>query len=255
MKKITPVIRNKQGERLDTWVEEPNANPKASVVMVHGFGTDKNETAGYFFDLSAALVEDGFRVIRFDLSGYGKSEGNQENGCYTKHSQDVDVIIDWVKAEYSGKIYIFAQSMGCWVTALASPDGIAKTIMTGIPNANTDIVIKRVADRFGSRPGAKLNFDGLSLLPRSTGKIQKIGAKFWDDLKNFNPVESIKGFAKKSQLLIVHWNEDEIIGLDYLAEYDSLKGVKALYLPGNHSVSNPGDRKSFINVMLDYYNN
>lgn len=255
MNKLKPIIKNKFGEKLDTWVEVPDGEIKANVIMVHGFGTSKHETAGYFNDLAAALVANNFRVIRFDLSGYGNSEGREEDACYSKHLHDVLVVTDYVKANFSEPLYFLSQSMGTWITALAMPKDVEKSVFTGIPNSNTQIVLDRFVERFGSRPGAKLDMEGISLLPRSTGKVQKLGKCFWDDIKALNPINAVKNYAKTTNLLIIHWDNDEIIGKDFLAEYDQLDGVKSLWMPGNHSVSNPSDRANFIKVLLDFFNN
>lgn len=254
MKKDKPVIKNKLGEKLDTWVETPEGEIKASVIMVHGFGTNKGETAGYFDDISKALVNDNFRVIRFDFSGYGKSEGRQEDVCYSKQVDDLKSVWQFVKDNFSENVYIFAQSMGCWVTSITSLDDIGKTLMTGIPNADTQIMIDRFIERFGNREGAKLDFAGISELPRSTGEIQKIGPKFWQEIKNLDPVSSISNYSKKTNLLTIHWLEDEIIGSETLEQYDAISTLTFKWLHGNHSVSNPDDRKNFIKVMLDFYN-
>lgn len=254
MKKTEPSIRNRFNEKLDTWVEELEGYIKATVILVHGFGTSKHETAGYFDDITTALVNDNYRVVRFDLSGYGNSEGREEDGCYTKHAKDVETICDWVRSSYAGEVYILAQSMGCWITSLANPGGISKTLMTGIPNHNTQIVIERIKGRFGSRPGARLDMDGISLLPRSTGKIQKIGSQFWKDIKSFKPLETIEQYAQRTKLLIIHWKQDEIIGNDYINEYDNLPGVKAAYLDGDHSLTNKNDRDNFLKKMLEFFN-
>jgi hypothetical protein len=255
MKKEEPVIKNKSGEKLDTWVETPEGVVKANVIMVHGFGTNKGETAGYFDDISKALVSDNFRVIRFDFSGYGKSEGRQEDVCYSKQVDDLRSVWQLVTASYHEPVHIFAQSMGCWVTSITSIDGIGKTLMTGIPNADPQLTIDRIAERFGKRAGAKLDFNGISELPRSTGEIQKIGPKFWQEIKNLDPVVSVANYSEKTDLLIIHWLEDEIIGSETLELYDAIPTVKSKWLHGNHSVSNPDDRKNFTKVMLDFYNN
>jgi putative redox protein len=253
MQKQEPIIRNRFGEKLDTWVESNGQKIKTTVIMVHGFGTDKHETAKYFDDISSALVRDGYRVVRFDLSGYGKSEGTEDNACYSKHVEDLQIVIDYVASSYSEPINIFAQSMGCFVTALTQPCNISKIIMTGIPNSNTQAIIDRVVKRFGSRPGAKLDLDGISLLPRSTGQIQKIGSRFWSDIKKLRPVQEIDRLSHHTDLHIIHWKSDEVLGTDYLDEYDQIKTLRSYWLPGNHSVTNKEDRDNFIQIMLNIY--
>ncbi len=253
MTTLKPNIKNNNEEKLDTWVEFSEETIKATVVMVHGFGTNKHETAGYFDDVSVALVNNGYRVVRFDFSGYGSSEGRQEDACYSKHRTDLACIINYVRANYPEPVHVFAQSMGCFVTALASPDNIEKTIMTGLPNADTNIIVERVVSRFGSRPGSKLDFDGISLLPRSTGEVQKIGPRFWRDLKSFDPLNEVANFAKKTRLLVVSWNSDEILGKETIDSYDTIKELNHIWLDGNHSVTDTIDREKFIKIMLDYY--
>jgi hypothetical protein len=126
--------------------------------------------------------------------------------------------------------------------------------MTGIPNSNTQVIIDRVVQRFGSRPGAKLNLEGISELPRSTGKIQKIGACFWRDIRNLDPIKELSNYSQKTNLLVVHWENDEIIGKDYLDEYDATPTLKSLWLPGDHAVTKSEDRQNFINIMLEFFN-
>lgn len=256
MNNLSPIILNSNNEKIDTLIEWDDSKIiKANVIMVHGLGTDKNETANYFVDVSHALVADSYRVIRFDLTGYGASEGQQRDACYSKHVGDLFAVHTYTTKQYSEPIYIFAQSMGCFVTALADIDGIKKTIMTGLPNADTKIIIDRVSARFGSRPGAVLNYDGISLLPRSTGAIQEIGPRFWEDIYNLNPVKTVGEFAKKTNLLVVSWDNDEIIGKETLDQYDTIPELRHIWLPGDHSVANHDEREGFIQVMLDYYNN
>lgn len=247
-------ITNPTNEKNDTWIES-NGDQKvlATVILVHGFGTDKHETAGYFDDITHALVSNSYRVIRFDFTGYGLSEGVQREACYAKQVGDLQAVIQYAKSSFTEDFYLLAHSMGCFITAMTSPEGIKKTIMTGIPNADTSLIIARVSERFGSRPGAKLDLSGISLLPRSTGKIQEIGPKFWSDIKNFDPVKAVRSYAKKTQLLLVSWESDEIIGTATLEQYDAISGVTHLYLPGDHSLTQADDRQNFINRMLEYY--
>jgi putative redox protein len=215
--------------------------------MVHGLERTKGK-------LLAALTSDGFRVVRFDLSGYGKSEGRQEEASYSKHVEDLRTVIEYVKSNFSEPVYLFAQSMGCFIAALTSPSGIEKTIMTGLPNANPKLIIDRVINRFGTRHGAALDMDRISLLPRSTGKVQKIGPQFWKDIRDLDPIKAITDYSKKTELLVVHWENDEIIGKEFLDEYDAIPTVKALWLPGDHSVTIPQNRNNFIKIMLEFYN-
>lgn len=254
MQKQEPVIKNKFGEKLDTWVESPEGQVKATIIMVHGFGTSKHETAGYFDDISAALTRDGFRVVRFDFSGYGKSEGSPIDVCYTKHIEDLQYITEWVKKNYQEDIYILAQSMGCFITALTLPKNIKKILMTGIPNSDPALIVDRFSERYGNKPGGKIDYNGISLLPRTSGVIQQIGPNFWRDILSLSPVEQVEKLSKITNLKIVHWNQDEVLGTDHLRVYDAISSLNAIWLDGDHSVTNPVDRQNFLLIMLEFFN-
>ena len=63
-------IRNKFGERIDALVEGKE-DADATIVFVHGSGTDKNEGENLFVDISKTLGKK-FRIVRFDFSGFFK---------------------------------------------------------------------------------------------------------------------------------------------------------------------------------------
>lgn len=243
-------INNKQGERLDVLVEG-NESSEVTIVFVHGFGVDKHETAGFFDDIAGAL-KDKFRVVRFDFSGCGKSEGKSEDMDYKKQASDLATVIEYVRKEYKGKIYILAQSMGTFVTALLSPDGIEKTVFIGIPNNNTDYMIERLIKRFANRPGGKFDEKGISLMPRSTGIIQKIGPGFWSVLRSFKPAEAVEQYSKKTKLIIFKPKQDEVVGDEFMDEYKKIKPLKYVELDGDHSWKNKEDRERLLGKILEF---
>lgn len=244
-------IKNASGEKLDTLVEG-NDHSRVTIVFVHGFATDKHETAHYFDDLSGALQKD-FRIVRFDFSGCGKSEGRSEDINYEKHADDLRAVLAFVKNEFGGTTYIFAHSMGCFVTALLNPEGIAKTIFTSIPNNNPQYITDRLVQYFGSRAGSRIDFKGISVFPRSSGALQKIGPSFWHGLSPLKPAELVAEFAQHTQLLIIHPSQDEIVGKEYLEEYRAIPGVTVEWIEGSHSFENLEERKKLIERIQGFF--
>lgn len=245
-------LKNKHQEKLDVWVEG-NSKAQTTIIFVHGFATDKHETADYFDDLSKALGKQ-FKIVRFDLSGCGKSEGKTEDINYQKHAQDLNSVLEFVRNSYFGKVYIFAQSMGCYVTSLLNPDGINKTIFTGLPNSNTRFLAERLKKRFGGRPGAIIDREGISVFPRSTGKLQRIGPSFWQYLSNLNPLKKVEQYSKKTNLLVIYGNQDEILENQYLKEYEGIPGVRVEWINGNHSFTDKKERNNLIKLVQSFFN-
>lgn len=215
-------IKNKFGEEIDTLIEG-NMNANKNLLFVHGLGVDKDESGNYFVDVSNALTSN-FRIVRFDFTGYGKSQGKQEEADYKKHSLDIQTILNWIKQKFSSNTYILAHSMGTFVVSLLSPSDIIKTVFTGIPNSDTTFIFEHLKKRIESRPGGKVDENGITIFPRTSGEIQKYGPNFWRVMKEFNPVKSITEFAKKTHLLIIHPKQDDVVGGEFMDEYKKIPG-------------------------------
>ncbi len=248
---VAPSIYNSHHEKLDILVEGNEKNT-ATIVMVHGLGTDKHETARLFDDIAAALV-DKYRVLRFDFSGFGKSEGKMEEFDYIKHANDLKSVLSFVKKTYNQTVYIIAQSMGCFVTSLLNPQGVTKTVFMGIPNSNTEYIIDRFTKRFTAKPGGIVNFEGISLVPRSTGVIQRIGPMFWKILRAFKPVHAITELSHNTNLLIIHPKQDDVVGLEFQEEYDAIPNIKIELINGDHSFKKPEDRAILIERIKTFF--
>lgn len=123
----------------------------------------------------------------------------------------------------------------------------------GIPNSNTEYIIDRFSKRFSSKSGGVLNFEGISLIPRSTGIIQKIGPSFWSVLRDFNPVQSLASFSQNTKLLVLHPLQDEIVGSEFQKEYDAIPNIKIEWINGDHSFKKMEDRIALIKKIKDFF--
>lgn len=246
-----PELYNVYGERLDTIVEGKDDASK-TIIFVHGFGTDKHETDHFFDDLTILFAQD-YRIVRFDFSGCGKSGGKLQDKDYVQWKGDLKSIVDFVKNKYPGETYILAQSMGCFITSMLNPTGIAKTVLTGLPNSNVNYLIDRLVERFGSKEGAKIDFENISVFPRSSGVNQFIGPTFWKELRLLRPVEVVRKLSENTRLMIIHPDRDEIVGQMYLVQYADIPGVAIKKLHGDHSFKNQEDRKAMAIEVKNFF--
>lgn len=237
--------------RLSVWVEG-NDTANHTVVLVHGFGTNKHETAGYFDDLVAALGRK-YRVVRFDFAGLGESEGTLSTMTYERQAEELRVVLEWVRLQFPGQISIVAQSMGCFITALCNPDGVERAVFTGIPNIHTDRIVDRIAQRFAKKPESVVDIQGVSKILRSSGEMQTIHRDFWQSILRFKPLETVNTFATKTKLLIIHPNQDDVVGTDDLDGYSELARVTVKHLDGDHSYTNPKDREKLITEIKQWF--
>ena len=245
-------IKNENGENLDLAVEG-NPNSNITIVFVHGLGTNKDENSNLFIDIAKPLLDE-YRVIRFDLSGYGKSEGKQESANLTKHAKDLKTVLDFVDSEYKSTKYILAFSMGCFLVLALNPSGIEKTMLISPPNPNPQRIIESTKVRISSRPDGKVIEDGISIYPRSDGSIQKLGPSFWTALKTFKPVEMLTEYSKKTNLIIFRPMQDEVVSGQNMPEYQNVKTLEYVELSGNHGFTNPEDRGKLITAIREFVN-
>lgn len=241
-------IPNKEKELLDVLIEG-NENSSVTIVFVHGFAANKHWD---YFDTAAEEFSKEYRIVRFDFSGCGKSQGKLEDKNFIKWSEDLNVILNFIKNKYQGKIFLIAHSMGVFVTSLLSPNNIFKSVFTGTPNSNINYIIDFLTKSALSRKGGRINYKGISIFPRSFGEIQKIGPSFWEALKSFKPVEKITEFSKKTDLLMIHMKQDKIIGGKFLNEYSLIPNIKIKWLNGDHSFTKQEDRKILIQEIKNF---
>jgi pimeloyl-ACP methyl ester carboxylesterase len=242
---------NIMGEKLEV-VVGGNEQAGRVIIFVHGFGVDLHETRG-LFDYEAEQLGDRFLTVQFSLSGCGKSEGKSEEMNYEKHAEDLGAVIDWARRQYPGKgLSLITHSMGGFVTLLLSPDGIEKTIMVGLPNHDIRTIKRRILRRFEERRGAVLDTDGISVLPRSSGLMQKIGPSFWRVLEKIEPLSLLRQYAEKTKIKIIHMRSDEILGQDFIDGYHQRSDVESAWIEGDHSVTKLEYRKQLMSEIENF---
>ncbi len=243
-------IKNIFGENLDLLLEG-NEKSMQIIIFVHGYGTDKDEGFASFLECSRHMKND-FLVIRFDLSGYGKSEGEDQAFQFQKAAGDLDSVIRFATKKYpKKKLNIIAHSMGSLIVGLLSPSGIRKIVFTSVINSNTKFVSQNLERRILSK-GGKVDKNGISVYPRSRGGIQLIGKDFWRTLENLDIIEYISDLAKKTELVIYKPRHDEILPYRYFDAYKKINGVRYYEIDGDHNFKDPNDRKELFKKIKKF---
>ena len=247
-----PEVRNKFGEKIDTLVEG-KMDADTTVVFVHGNGTDKNEGGNLFVDIANGLA-DKFRIVRFDFTGFGKSEGKQEDVDFKKEAGDLESVLDYVRQNFPGKINIIAHSMGTTVTSMLLPEGINDVVYTGISGTDRFADIERTQRKIISRGGV-VDEGGISLYPRTAGGVQKVGPSFWKIRREFDYVKALREYVYRTNLVVFKPMQDDVVGNDGFEEYKNIKGMKHVELNGSHGFSNPQDRQELIRRIKEFFSN
>ena len=140
-------------------------NPKASVVIVHGY----TEFLQKYYELCKYLLAMGYNVFMYDHRGHGLSHRDVEDcqvihvDSFDDYSKDLQVFMNDVVLPNSQNIpvNIFAHSMGCAVTCFylsQTADSINKTVLSApmiypvcinLPKTVLKLLIKNDAKKRG----------------------------------------------------------------------------------------------------------
>ena len=96
------------------------------VVLIHGFGSSLHS-----WDLVMDAFTAQFRVVRFDLKGFGRS--SKYDGDYSPEAQ-ARVLLQLMDELGIERAHLVAHSMGCLVAlvaALEAPDRVDRLVLTG----------------------------------------------------------------------------------------------------------------------------
>ncbi len=243
-------IKNAFDEDIDLIVEG-NSESDTTIIFVHGFGTNKDEGGGLFIDIAHSL-SDRFRLVRFDFTGYGMSEGRQEDTSLAKEASDLNSVLGFAREKYGNRIWLIGMSLGCYVIALLSPDGISKTVFISPPDSSQVITAERLAKRIKSRNGGVVDYNGISIYSRSSGETQKIGPAFWKSLDEFNAEAAISAYSRKTDLITIIPVHDEIFERKNMDIYDKVSS-SCIRMKGNHAFTVKEEREALVSKIADIF--
>lgn len=229
-------ITNSFGEKLETHIKSDGKKKKyPAVIFVSGFGQDLHEDSNSFDEIARKLVKIGFLTVQFSFAGKGKSQGDYSETSVSKQAYEIEDIVANVKELKnvdSKLIGILAQSMGVPATIQALPLSIQALVFI----CGTAQPYKSLTKVFQGR-GIKINFSGITRLPRSDGSYTIVKAGFWKDLKKLNLAKKLAKYSYP--LLAIHGSLDTKVTEDEVRKTINLyQGEKRLkiFAKGDHGI-------------------
>lgn len=254
------------------YTEDIPHEPKAIIVIVHGFG----EHSGRYEYVKDKLNEFGYGVYRFDNRGHGKSGG--ERGHLKNFNYlicDANALVDLAKEEFSDlPIFMLGHSMGGFITAaygIKHQDKLKGQILSGAATLEP-IQMKGLRGEFlkllnNITPNMKIK----NRLSKLLSKDQEIVKDYEEDELNLKEatlqfyVEFLIngiGWLKENMhyykypCLILHGGDDKIVYKEASENFynsisstdKQLKIYEGLY----HEIFNENERDMVINDIVNW---
>ncbi|MGH7250095.1 MAG: hypothetical protein ACREGC_03905, partial [Minisyncoccia bacterium] len=97
----------------------------------------------------------------------------------------------------------------------------------------------RTLARYGSKPDCEINLEGVSKLYRLGGYIRFVPREYWEErVKLKAPINLYNDYAKKTELVLINANQDNILGKMDVSELS--QDIKVISLDGDHNFNGEG---------------
>jgi len=202
-------------------------NKKHIIIYSHGNGTRKDDN-GLLSEIAENLPE--VESILFD---YFKVDENEHKIFISPLSSLVNKltqVIEETKANHpEAVIDLICHSAGTIVAAMAKPEGIRKAVLL---TPIFDMGLERTLVSYRAKSNVKLDLEGTSVIPSSTGLTKIIPKEYWQERLAVKPFIEYNAFAKKTEIIVIKANQDNILPAVDLRELDS--SIKIISLDGDH---------------------
>ncbi len=229
-------FQNKTGQTLFARLELPlDRHPIAFALFAHCFTCNKNLAA--VRNISRALTQNGFGVMRFDFTGLGESEGDFSKTNFSSNVQDLIAASEALSENYEAPKLLIGHSLGgaAVIFAGAQIPSVEAIATIGAPASPDHVqhLFEDSLEEIQKNQFAKVNIGGRPFT------IEK---QFVDDLISNKMADVIKRLRKA--IAIFHAPQDKIVGIENAAKLykDAMHPKSFISLDGaDHLLSNKED--------------
>jgi uncharacterized OsmC-like protein/esterase/lipase len=206
MKTTKLEITNKKGLKLQGYLEFPaNQKPNNFAIFAHCFSCNSNFKATK--NISRALTNHGFGVLRFDFTGLGKSEGEFADSYFSANVEDLIDVHNYLETHYKAPSLLIGHSLGgaAVIVAASKLENIKAVATIGAP-----ATVGHVTHLFSHEP-EDISEKG-AIKVNIGGRPFKINEDFVADFSKTDLPKIIKELRKP--ILVMHAPFDKIVGIE-----------------------------------------
>jgi uncharacterized protein len=237
------------GLRLKGWYLPATSPSDKTVVIAHGFRSNREETGPGALNVAKFLVESGYNALLFDFRGSGESAGGRVTVGY-EETRDLEGAVAFARSRGSQKVALLGYSMGA-STAMLVGGRMAEVdaVVADSPFSSLGSFLLENASHFTKLPDVPFSYLIWATVPPLLGT----------SLSKVSPISEMESLAKKP-LFIIHGAKDDTIpdhnARDLMEAYRSRGGQRGevWIVPGAGHVKafrvNPGEYKERVLEFL-----
>jgi hypothetical protein len=183
--------------------------PDKLIICVHGFGVDRGDGGGMFFDI-ANNQDDAVVTVLVDLNSPDEAAGMLKVNNFSDQAVRLQLVISEFTAKYPGlELNLIAHSMGC---GLLAKNKIKADRVIFLAPASGDLE-SNLKPRLLAREGSFEDVENKRLIAkRSDGSTTIIPNSFFEELKNESWPDRYEEYLKvQNPLKLIVAGEDEIL--------------------------------------------
>mgnify|MGYP003624151190 CR=1 FL=1 len=206
MKSTKLKIKNRKGLILNAHIELPaNQKPNYYAIFAHCFTCSSSLSA--VRNVSRALTQQGFAVVRFDFTGLGRSEGEFADSHFSANVEDLLDVHAYITESYKAPSLLVGHSLGgAAVLVAASKIKAVKAVATvGAPSSVGHVkhLFSHQIEDGKDKGNVEVNIGGRPFV---------INKDFVEEFDKTDLPEIVKNLRKP--LLIMHSPFDKIVGVE-----------------------------------------
>ncbi|MEW5421371.1 alpha/beta fold hydrolase [Amorphus sp. 3PC139-8] len=223
------------GAKLAARIDRPVSPPRAYALFAHCFTCSKDIAAARA--ISAALVQAGIAVVRFDFTGLGSSDGEFASTNFSSNIADLRAVADHMRDHLGAPQLLVGHSLGgaAVLAAAGEIEEVRAVAVIGAP-ADAEHVVRTFAadlDRIEAEGQAEVTL---------AGRTFTIRRQFLEDLEGHALADRVA--AMRKALLILQAPLDETVGIDNASKiFAAAKHPKSFVSldDADHLLTNPRD--------------
>ena len=206
MKTTKLEIQNRKGLTLQGYLELPaNQKPNFYAIFAHCFSCNSTLTA--VKNISRALTNHGFGVLRFDFTGLGRSEGTFAESHFSANVEDLLDVNNYLETHFEAPSLLIGHSLGgaAVIVAASKLNNIKAVATIGAPATVNHVthLFSHAIDEVAEKGEVEVNIGGRPF---------KINQEFVADFSKTDLPKITKNLRKP--ILVMHAPFDEIVGID-----------------------------------------